>query len=203
MPELGRPAASEGNAYHDVTTALRIVEMIRNGDIEYVWPEAVAPVDDIHVAFADGRDRFEQVKERSPGLSWTVAALFSEGIFGQFYRQLAQDPGSGLVLVTGSDASDLLDLTERARSALENASGDERRAAVEWRARLGAKLGAVADDVRDRLLGDDEGQCMTQWRVAGVADVHIHGCSHATRGLPCPVSRNARPFGGLPRTPGV
>lgn len=155
MPEAGRPAASAGNAYHDVTTALRLVEMLRDGRIEYVWPEAVEPVDDIKIGYSDGSGRFEQVKEHAPGRSWSPAALFSEGVLGQFVEQHAADASSQLVLVTASDAREMQELATRADSALRNNPGDSGGALREWRARLTDELRDVAADLRKRTQLSD------------------------------------------------
>jgi hypothetical protein len=150
MPEAGRPAASAGNAYHDVTTALRLVEMLRDSRIEYVWPEAVEPVDDIKISYSDGSGRFEQVKEHAPGKSWSPAALFSEGVLGQFLEQHATDSRSQLVLVTASDAREMQELATRAESALHNNPGDPGEALREWFARLTAELRDVVAHICER-----------------------------------------------------
>ncbi len=207
MPELGRPTASAGNAYHDVTTALRLVEMVQDGQIEYVWPEAVAPVDDIKVAFVSS-ERFEQVKEHAPASSWTAAGLQSEGILDQFARQHALAPEAQLVLVTASDARNIRELTTRAASALRNSPGNPAEAVAEWRSRLSAELDAVASDIGARLGKSDEDTIVLLATVVvqdnqGSLDQRRDQLNSALNGLVKDVARGATALEDLARDCGM
>jgi hypothetical protein len=153
MPEPGRPAASSGNAYHDVTTAMRLVEMLRDSGIESVRPEAIRTVDDIEVLATGRPAHYEQVKERSPGRSWTAASLHSEGVIRQFVAQHRADQAAELVLVTGSDARELAELATRARSAVNSSPGNELAALSEWRKRLSTELRTFVSDLRGAYPG--------------------------------------------------
>jgi len=136
MPERGRPTADSGNAYHDVTVVIRMVELIRDPRIVDVTPEAAAPTDDIRTRLAGGPARYEQVKERAPGTTWSASALVGQKVLRQFLRQQDHDREARLNFVTGSDAGLLREISDRARSAAANYPEDAVRGEAEWWDRL-------------------------------------------------------------------
>lgn len=79
MAERGRPAASEGNAYHDVRVALCLIDLLEDASFRSVAVETLDETDDLVVRRFDGRVRYEQVKERAPRGTWTAQSLIKEG----------------------------------------------------------------------------------------------------------------------------
>ena len=153
MPEKGRPAASSGNAYHDVRVAFCLIDLLEDVSVTSVAVETLDAIDDLVVQRSDGPVRYEQVKERAPGGSWTAQRLSDEGVLGQFVRQHRLDPSGELVLFTGSDASDFREVVERARNASVNHPTDElgRQAALaEWKQRLKGRRSFV-DQILSRI----------------------------------------------------
>ena len=153
MPEKGRPAASSGNAYHDVRVAFCLIDLLEDVSVTSVAVETLDAIDDLVVQRSDGPVRYEQVKERAPGGSWTAQRLSDEGVLGQFVRQHRLDPSGELVLFTGSDASDFREVVERARNASANHPTDElgRQAALaEWKQRLKGRRSFV-DQILSRI----------------------------------------------------
>ena len=139
MAERGRPSASSGNAYHDIRVTHCLIDLLEDASFTSVAVETLDATDDLVVRRSDEPLRYEQVKERAPGASWTALRLIDEGILDQFIRQYRADPNGELVLYTGSVASDFREIVERARNASANHPGDElgRQAAdTEWSMRL-------------------------------------------------------------------
>ena len=139
MAETGRPSASSGNAYHDVRVAHCLIDLLEDPLFASVAVETADATDDLVVRRSDGTARYEQVKERAPGSSWTAPQLVNQDILGQFIRQYEAAPNCEFVLFTASDASKFREVVERARNASTNHPCDKlgREAAlVEWRQRL-------------------------------------------------------------------
>ena len=80
MPERGRPAASSGNAYHDVRVANYLIDFLDNVTIRSVAVETLDAIDDLVIHRSNGTTRYEQVKERAPSGRWTPRRLIDEGI---------------------------------------------------------------------------------------------------------------------------
>lgn len=153
MAEKGRPSASSGNAYHDIRAAHCLIDLLVDPSLASVAVETTDATDDIVARRADGATRYEQVKERAPGASWTAPQLVNQDILGQFIRQFETDPNGRFVLFTASDASKFRKVSERARNALENHPDDEQgrgAALTEWRQRL-RSLTSFVDQLLTRL----------------------------------------------------
>ena len=157
MPERGRPAASSGNAYHDVRVASCLIDLLEDISVTSVAVETLDAIDDLVVQRSGGRVRYEQVKERAPNGSWTAQRLSDEGVLKQFVRQHRIDPNGELVLFTASNASDFREVVERARNASGNHPSDElgRPAALaEWKQRLQGRRSFV-DQILSRIATED------------------------------------------------
>lgn len=153
MAEKGRPSASSGNAYHDIRVAHCLIDLLEDPSLASVAVETADAIDDLVIRRSDGAARYEQVKERAPGTSWTATQLINQDIVGQFIRQFETDPNGTFVLFTASDASKFREASERARNALENHSNDEQdrdAALTEWRQRL-QSLTRFVDQLLSRL----------------------------------------------------
>ena len=165
MAEKGRPSASSGNAYHDVRVAHCLIDLLEDPLFVSVAVETDDATDDLVVRRSDGTTRYEQVKERAPGTSWTALQLVNQGILGQFIRQHKADPNGAFVLYTASDARKFREVAERARNASENHPNDEqgRQAAlVEWRQRLKG-LTKFVDQILTRIE-KNTGQDTLTWK---------------------------------------
>ena len=163
MAERGRPAASSGNAYHDVRVATWLIDLLEDVTVTSVAVETLDDIDDVVIRCSDGTTRYEQVKERAPSGRWTARRLIDEGVLTQFLRQHELDPNAKLVLFTGSDASDLREVVERARNASTNHANDNpgREAALaEWQRRLTARRSFV-DQILSRIRTDADGHTLT------------------------------------------
>ena len=165
MAERGRPSASSGNAYHDIRVAHCLIDLLEDASFTSVAVETLDETDDLVVRRSDGTVRYEQVKERAPGVSWTASRLISEGILAQFIRQYKADPNCALVFYTATDASNFRKVVERALHASTNHPSDElgRQAALdEWRARL-MGLRSFVDDLLSRFEKNNGQQTLT-WK---------------------------------------
>ena len=164
MPEKGRPAASSGNAYQDVRVATCLIDLLEDVSVTSVAVETLDEIDDLVVRRAGRAVRYEQVKERAPSSGrWTAQRLSDEGVLRQFLRQHRVEPSGELVLFTGSDASDLREVVDRARNASGNHSNDElgRQAALtEWKRRLEGRHRFV-EQILSRIATEDRQHTMT------------------------------------------
>ena len=163
MPERGRPSASSGTAYQDVRAAWCLIDLLTNAKFTSVAVETLDETDDLVIRCADGRVRYEQVKERAPGGRWTAPRLCAEGILTQFVQQYRIDADCELVLFTGSDASAFREVTERARNAYSNHQSDERgrqSALAEWQVRLGC-YDSFVDQILRRIAAKGSSQRVT------------------------------------------
>ena len=166
MAEKGRPSASSGNAYHDVRVAHCLIDLLEDPSFASVAVETADATDDLVVRRSDGTTRYEQVKERAPGASWTAPQLVNQDILGQFIRQYEVDSDGEFVLFTASDASQFREVVERARNASKNHPCDElgREAAlVEWRQRLKG-LSTFVDQLLTRIA-KNSGQNTLTWKA--------------------------------------
>ncbi len=150
VPEAGRPTVEAGNLYHDLTTIHCLLDMLAGNEIVDVWPEAIEPVDDIRIHYTSGRNGYQQVKEDSPGATWSATALVREGVVGPFIEQWRRDPESSLVFVTAGNARGLRNVSARAASARANHQPDA-VAVAEWDTRLRGRLGDFVATL-ERLL---------------------------------------------------
>jgi hypothetical protein len=146
--------------------------MLEGSDIAAVGVETLDAVDDVVITMTDGSKRYEQVKQTSPGPQWTASSLAGQKVAPSFVAQFRRDPRSDLALVTGSDATALREVADRARSAKSNHGADVPAARAEWLARIVAYQGFVqtllnAIRRRDSSVSDEElFQVLAQVRVA-------------------------------------
>ena len=163
MPEKGRPAASSGNAYQDVRVASCLIDLLEDVSVRSVAVETLDEIDDLVVRRAGRAVRYEQVKERAPRGRWTAQRLSDEGVLRQFLRQHRVEPSGELVLFTGSDASDLREVVDRARYASGNHPNDElgpQAALSEWKRRLEGRHRFV-EQILSRIATEDRQHTMT------------------------------------------
>ena len=164
MAERGRPSASSGNAYHDTRVAHCLINLLEDASFTSVAVETFDATDDLVVRRSDGKNRYEQVKERAPRGKWTALRLTSEFILDQFIQQYRSDPSCELVFFTGSDASEFREVTERARNASTNHSYDvagRATAVAEWRSRLNKDLRRFVDKILFQITKDNDGELLS------------------------------------------
>lgn len=142
MAERGRPSASSGNAYHDIRVVHWLIYLLEDASLTSVAVETLDAIDDLVIRRSNGTVRYEQVKERTSGGTWTARRLTEDGVIDQIVRQYQNDPNGEFVFYTASVASDFREVAERARNAFTNYPCDEsgRQAALaEWNQRLQGK----------------------------------------------------------------
>ena len=176
MPEKGRPAASSGNAYHDVRVASCLIDLLEDVSVTSVGVETLDAIDDLVIQRSDGPTRYEQVKERAPSGAWTAQRLTDQGVLQQLLHQHRANPNGEFVFFTGSDASDFREVVERARNASANHPTDEpgRQAALaEWQRRLEGRRRFV-DQILSRITAPDDQDIITWHDLHAVlARVHV------------------------------
>lgn len=180
MPEKGRPAASSGNAYHDVRVASCLIDLLEDVSVTSVGVETLDAIDDLVIQRSDGPTRYEQVKERAPSGAWTAQRLTDQGVLQQLLHQHRANPNGEFVFFTGSDASDFREVVERARNASANHPTDEpgRQAALaEWQRRLEGRRRFV-DQILSRITAPDDQDIIT-WHDLHAVLARVHVLRHA------------------------
>lgn len=117
MTLRGGPAEKCGYIYEKLWTLLQFTRMLRDPSIKAIQVERpnTAGVDFLVTSVA-GKE-FHQVKRRHSKGKWSLAGLASEKIPEVAGRCLAEAESNRYVFVSGSDAPELSDLCEAARSA--------------------------------------------------------------------------------------
>ena len=178
-----------------------VVDLLEDPLLVSVAVETTDATDDLVVRRSDGTARYEQVKERAPGTSWTPAQLVNQDILGQFIRQYEVDRKGEFVLFTASDSSQFREVVERARNACKNHPCDElgREAAlVEWRQRLKG-LSTFVDQILTRMA-KNRGQDTITWKelIAILACVTVSDTSGTTDQLRTRGTQRLRPLADDP-----
>lgn len=115
MPRRGAHSAREGYRYQDLVTAQYLFRMLKGEpSIRSVRVESPDVVGDIVVKRGMSTD-YVEVKEHSPSSSWTVSSLASECFWSHAFQVLNGTRRSRVILISGSPANSVRELTERAR----------------------------------------------------------------------------------------
>ena len=116
MPLPGGPADKFGNRYEHWWTVLQLIR-IMDGEAESIRIEDPTVDKAEFVLTAGGHQELHQAKRSHRGGKWSLASLGQESLLQAMFDQLSDNPGARFVFVSGSDAPELKELTERARNA--------------------------------------------------------------------------------------
>ena len=116
MPLTGGPANKLGNRYELWWTALQLIRIL-DGEAQSIRIEdPVVDKAEFVLTFRGHRER-HQAKRSHPNGKWSLASLRNEGLLQAMFDQLFNKPDARFVFVSGSDAPELRELTQRARDA--------------------------------------------------------------------------------------
>ncbi len=116
MPLPGGPANKMGNRYEHWWTVAQLVRIL-DGEAGSIRLE-VPGVHKVEFVLDVGNcQELHQAKRSHPSGKWSLASLQSEGLLQAMFDQLGSDSDRQFVFVSGSDAPELRELTERARAA--------------------------------------------------------------------------------------
>ena len=116
MPLPGGPADKLGNRYELWWTVRQLVRII-DGQAESIRMEDPTVDKAEFVVTARGHQELHQAKRNHPTGKWSLSSLGGEGLLQAMFEQLSRNPNARFVFVSGSDAPELKELTERAGSA--------------------------------------------------------------------------------------
>ena len=116
MPLPGGPADKLGNRYELWWTVSQLVR-IMDGQAESIRIEDPAVDKAEFVLTARGHQELHQAKRSHPSGKWSLSSLKAEGLLRAMFDRLSEDSNARFVFVSGSDAPELRELTERARDA--------------------------------------------------------------------------------------
>ena len=116
MPLPGGPADKFGNRYELWWTVLQLIR-IMDGEAESIRIEDPTVDKAEFVLTTGGHQELHQAKRSHRDGKWSLAALRQENLLQAMFDQLSNNPGARFVFVSGSDAPELKELTERARNA--------------------------------------------------------------------------------------
>ena len=116
MPRPGGPANKLGNRYEHWWTVSQLVR-IMDGQAESIRIEA-PNVDkaEFVIIVGDHRELHQAKRSRIDG-KWSLSSLRKDGLLWVMFDQLSKDSNMRFVFVSGSDAPELRELTERAADA--------------------------------------------------------------------------------------
>ena len=116
MPLPGGPSDKLGNRYELWWTVSQLVR-IMDGQAESIRIENPTVDKAEFIVTARGHQELHQAKRRHPTGKWSLSSLGGEGLLQAMFEQLSRNPSARFVFVSGSDAPELKELTERAGSA--------------------------------------------------------------------------------------
>ena len=116
MPLPGGPSDKLGNRYELWWTVSQLVR-IMDGQAESIRLEEPTVDKAEFVVTAGDHQEFHQAKRSHPNGKWSLSSLGGEGLPQAMFDLLSRNPDARFVFVSGSDAPELRELTERARSA--------------------------------------------------------------------------------------
>ena len=116
MPLPGGPADKFGNRYEHWWTVLQLVRVI-DGQATSIRIEAPAVNKAEFVLTTGDHQGLHQAKRSHPNGKWSLFSLGAEGLLQAMFDRLSEDSSVRFVFVSGSDAPELRELTERAASA--------------------------------------------------------------------------------------
>ena len=116
MPLPGGPANKLGNRYERWWTISQLIRIL-DGEAKSIRIEEPTANKAEFVLTADGHREFHQAKRSHPNGKWSLSSLGGEGLLRAMFNLLSNNSDARFVFVSGSDAPELRELTERARSA--------------------------------------------------------------------------------------
>jgi len=115
MPRPGGAANKYGHYYEVSWTVLQLIEILKDeAEGIHIEPSNIEKAE--FILFRGGYRELHQAKRSHTLGKWTLNKLIGNGILRAMFNQL-KDPCSCFVFVSGSDAPELRELTERAREA--------------------------------------------------------------------------------------
>lgn len=114
MPLPGGPSSKFGNRYELWWTVSQLVRII-NKEAESIRIENPTIDKAEFVITAEGRQEFHQAKRSHPSGKWNLS--FLQSLLQTMFEQLSANNNAHFVFVSGSDAPELRELTERAVNA--------------------------------------------------------------------------------------
>ena len=116
MPLPGGPADKFGNRYEHWWTVWQLVRVI-DGQATSIRIEDPTVDKAEFVLTAGDHQELHQAKRSHPSGKWSLSSLKAEGLLRAIFDRLSEDSSARFVFVSGSDAPELRELTERAVSA--------------------------------------------------------------------------------------
>ena len=116
MPLSGGPADKIGNRYEHLWTVLQIVRVI-DGQAASIRIEDPTVDKAEFVLTAGDHQELHQTKRSHTDGKWSLSSLGRDGLLQAMFDQLSKNSNARFVFVSGSDAPELRELTERAVSA--------------------------------------------------------------------------------------
>ncbi len=112
----GGPSDKLGNRYELWWTVSQLVRIMdRRAESIRIEDPTVDKAE--FVVTARGHQELHQAKRSHPTGKWSLSSLGGEGLLQAMFEQLSRNPSARFVFVSGSDAPELKELTERAGSA--------------------------------------------------------------------------------------
>ncbi len=116
MPLPGGPSDKLGNRYELWWTVSQLVRII-DGQAASIRIEEPTADKAEFVITAGNQKELHQAKRSHPNGKWSLSSLRDEGLLRAMFDQLSKNSNTRFVFVSGSDAPELRELTERARDA--------------------------------------------------------------------------------------
>ena len=116
MPLPGGPSSKLGNRYERWWTVYQLVRII-NQQAENIRIEDLTVEKAEFVITAGDHQELHQAKRSHSSGKWTLATLGKDHLLQAIFKQLYRTSNTRFVFVSGSDAPELRELTERARNA--------------------------------------------------------------------------------------
>ena len=116
MPLAGGPADKFGNRYEHWWTVLQLVRVIDGQATSIRIEDPTADKAEFVLTVKDHRELHQAKRSHLDG-KWSLSSLRKDGLLQAMFDQLSEDSKARFVFVSGSDAPELRELTERARDA--------------------------------------------------------------------------------------
>ena len=116
MPLPGGPADKIGNRYEHLWTVLQLVRVIDGQATSIRIEDPTVDKAEFVLTVKDHRELHQAKRNHTDG-KWSLSSLRGEGLLQAIFDQLSKNSNIRFVFVSGSDAPELRELTERARDA--------------------------------------------------------------------------------------
>lgn len=117
MPLPGGASQKVGDRYENWAVVYYMIDVLTQ-KASAISPQALGTnVDDFVLTSKDGKNKNFQVKRQLSSGYWTLVELERENILSTFVSQLNEDPDCECHFVSGVSATELAELTERARQS--------------------------------------------------------------------------------------